>query len=95
MRWQKIKFCFMKQNLAILTGKNCLFFGENNICIFKMMTEGENLLLLKYLLFKIKIIRWYMGQVMRKRVLCHIRTTKAQISLHIHAVWSASLLFAA
>ena len=34
------------------------------------------------------------GQV-RKRVLCHMRTTKAQISLHIRAVWSAPLLFAA
>ena len=30
-----------------------------------------------------------MGQVERKRVLCHIRTTNAQISLHIRAVWSA------
>ena len=37
----------------------------------------------------------YMGQVMRKRVLCYMRTTKAQISLRIRAVWSASLLFAA
>ena len=36
-----------------------------------------------------------MGQVMRKRVLCHMRTTKAQISLRIHAVLSAPLLFAA
>ena len=33
-----------------------------------------------------------MGQVMRKYVLCHMRTTKAQI---IRAVWSAPLLFAA
>ena len=30
-----------------------------------------------------------------KTCLCHMRTTKAQISLHIHAVWSALLLFAA
>ena len=37
----------------------------------------------------------YMSQVMRKRVLCHMRTTKVQISLHICAVWSAPLLFAA
>ena len=33
----------------------------------------------------------YMGQVMRKRVLCHIPTTKAQISLRIRAVCSAPL----
>ena len=30
-----------------------------------------------------------------KICLCHLRTTKAQISLCIHAVWSAPLLFAA
>ena len=34
----------------------------------------------------------YMGLVMRKRVLCHTRTTKAQISLRIRAVWSAPLI---
>ena len=34
------------------------------------------------------------SQVMRKRVLCHMRTTKAQICLRICAVWSAPLLFA-
>ena len=28
----------------------------------------------------------YMGHVMRKRVLCHMRTTKVQISLRIRAV---------
>ena len=27
-----------------------------------------------------------LGQVMRKRVLCHMRTTKVQISLRIRAV---------
>ena len=32
---------------------------------------------------------------MRKRVLCHMPTTKAQISLRIRGVWSAPLLFAA
>ena len=37
----------------------------------------------------------YVGQVMRKCVLCYMRTTKVQISLRIHAVWSAPLLFAA
>ena len=33
-------------------------------------------------------------QVMQKRVLCYMRTIKAQISLRIRAVWSAPLLFA-
>ena len=37
----------------------------------------------------------YMSQAMRKCVLCHMRTTEAQISLRILAVWSAPLLFAA
>ena len=32
---------------------------------------------------------------MRKCVLCHMRTTKVQISLRIRTVWSAPLLFAA
>ena len=32
---------------------------------------------------------------MRKTCLCHMRTTKAQISLRIRAVWSVPLLFAA
>ena len=36
-----------------------------------------------------------MGQDMRKCVLCHMWTTKMQISLRIRAVWSALLLFAA
>ena len=31
----------------------------------------------------------------KKTCLCHMRTTKVQISLRLHAVWSASLLFAA
>ena len=37
----------------------------------------------------------YLGQVMQKCVLCHMRTTKAQISLRIRAVWLAPLLFTA
>ena len=37
----------------------------------------------------------YLCQVMRKRVLCHMWTTKVQITLRIRAVWSAPLLFAA
>ena len=36
-----------------------------------------------------------MSRAMRKCVLRHMRTTKAQISLRIRAVWSAPLLFAA
>ena len=35
-----------------------------------------------------------MSRAMRKRVLCHTRTTKAQISLRIRAVWSRSLISA-
>ena len=38
---------------------------------------------------------FYLGQVMWKCVLCHMRTTKVQISLRIRAVWSAPLLFTA
>ena len=38
--------------------------------------------------------RPHMGRAMRKCVLCLMRTTKAQISLRICAVWSAPLLFA-
>ena len=40
-----------------------------------------------------KVIK--MSQAMRKCVLCHMRTTKVQISLRIRTVWSAPLLFAA
>ena len=36
-----------------------------------------------------------MSRAMRKCVFSHMRTTKAQISLRIRAVWSAPLLFAA
>ena len=36
----------------------------------------------------------HMCQVMQKRVLCHMRTTKAQISLRIRAIWSAPLFAA-
>ena len=44
-----------------------------------------------------KLSHWInqVSQAMRKCVLCHMRTTKAQISLRIRAVWSAPLLFAA
>ena len=41
------------------------------------------------------IIFHYLSLIMRKPVLCHMRTTKVQISLRIHAVWSAPLLFTA
>ena len=36
-----------------------------------------------------------LSQAIIKCVLCHMRTTKAQISLRMRAVWSAPLLFAA
>ena len=35
------------------------------------------------------------SHITRKPALCHMRTTKVQISLRIRAVWSAHLLFAA
>ena len=35
-----------------------------------------------------------MSPIIRKPVLCYMRTTKTQVSQRIHAVWSASLLFA-
>ena len=41
------------------------------------------------------ICQLQMSRAMRKCVFCHMRTTKAQISLRIRAVWSAPLLFAA
>ena len=36
-----------------------------------------------------------MSRAMRKCVLCHLGTTKAQISLRIRVVWSAPLSFTA
>ena len=39
--------------------------------------------------------RIQLSRALRKHVLCHMRTTKVQISLRIHAIWSAPLLFAA
>ena len=41
------------------------------------------------------IHKLHLSRAMRKCVLCYMRTTKAQISLRICAVWSAPLLFAA
>ena len=40
-----------------------------------------------------KLMGWHiqLSQAMRKCVLCHMQTTKAQISLRIRAVWSAPL----
>ena len=54
-------------------------------------------------LYLVMIKRWSsqssgvytMGQVMRKCVFWHMRTTKMQISLRIRAAWSAPLLLAA
>ena len=37
----------------------------------------------------------YMSRAMRKRVLCHMRTTKAQIGLSIRTIWWVPLLFTA
>ena len=48
------------------------------------------------------IVGWYadkdnmlLSQRHEKTCLCHMQTTKAQISLRIRAVWSATFLFAA
>ena len=42
-----------------------------------------------------RLFRIQLNHVMRKPALCHLRTTKTQISLRNHAVWSsATLLFA-
>ena len=48
-----------------------------------------------YLSKKLVLDQIYKSLTMRKCVLCHMRTTKAQIRLHIRAVWSAPLLFTA
>ena len=49
-----------------------------------------------YLLYRIKPnVISYRWAGPWENVLCHMRTTKAQISLRIRAVWSAPLLFAA
>ena len=56
-----------------------------NITLVSQMKERYNSL--KYTGIKRKAS--LMGQVMRNFVLCHVRTTKAQISLRIRAVWSA------
>ena len=46
-------------------------------------------------LFCLQILEgFYMSRAMRKCILFNMPTTKAQISLHIRAVWSVPLLFA-
>ena len=50
---------------------------------------------LVYIVTSAPTLKEHLGHVMRKPVLCYMRTTKMQISLPIHAVWSASLLFVA
>ena len=86
-----------------------LKFGDNITNIFLVaVTEGRNFTLAtakysKYNAWSIyfsfhchilKLICHKMGLVARKPVFGGLRTTKAQTSLRIRAVWSAPLLFA-
>ena len=50
-------------------------------------------LLLQFRFLNLFLLQYYMIHVMRKPVFSHMQTTKEQISLCIHAVWSALLLF--
>ena len=57
----------------------------------RLSSSGLQLEIINRFFFK----RNNMSRAMRTCVWCHLRTTKAQISLRIRAVWSAPLLFAA
>ena len=93
-----VLLCFVRNQIMIHTGLGVLF--TKSLTIFDAL--DSNRLCDNGLIFNpIKIIvdvacfGSSMGQVMRKSVLCHMRTTKVQISLRIRAAWSAPLLFAA
>ena len=70
-----------------------------NVCLFQKVELLQQLTLqIKCNFFSLlepTFVVTYMSRAMRKCVFYHRRTTKAQISLCIHAVWSAPLLFAA
>ena len=57
----------------LITSKLWLHFGVNQI------TLSLNLIILEF--SRGNMLQHHMGQVMQKRVLCHMRTTKLQISL--------------
>ena len=71
--------------------KQCAFHDWKNWFDLVEKTKQSTVQNLLY----IRLKTYYMNHAMRKCVLCHMRTTKTQISLRIRAVWSASLLFAA
>ena len=62
--------------------------------ILLVLSWGGSLMFNSTQCLKISYCLFIQSRAMRKRVLCHMRTTKAQISLRIRAVWSALLLFA-
>ena len=70
----------------LLSGVQCF----NLVCNF----QSSRSILPRPPIINYKILM-HMSQAMRKCVLCHMRTTKAQISLRIRVVWSAPLLFTA
>ena len=102
MRWQEENFQGSNPSLPPLWpgfySRHCHVAGpilhnlisstmeDHNIVTFKNMSA--KFLELSAILSKIELSR-----VMRKCVLFNMRTTKAQISLRICAVWSAPLLF--
>ena len=82
------------RSLALLNGWACAV----KICHDGML-EDTNSLDGAHMIFTLKSTNSFetksMSHVMRKPVVCHMPTTKAQINLPIHAVYSVPLLFAA
>ena len=58
---------------------------EPSLFAHKIYMELEEFLLLIYI-WNVSNLIPYLGHVMRKRVLCHMQTTKVQISLRVRAV---------
>ena len=83
--------CLYKGN-AICVSKPILLFNPTQNSCRHQKISWQSLL---WASPKRLMIKKHLDQVMQKHVLCHMRTTKAQNSLHIRAVWSAPLLFAA
>ena len=73
-------------NLIVLVSDHCLF-----ICLYFCVLAKKILGLLNLRFEQYGFTIWARHE---KTCLCHLRTTKAQISLHIRAGWSAPLLFA-
>ena len=86
-----LSYPFSTQRRLIRLGK-CPGWSESLLgtqIIFLVLTWGGSFTLCKY------VGENKLSRALRKCVLCHIRTKKAQISLRICAVWSAPLLFTA